>query len=76
MPKKGLQTLQDQLKLRRLTNNLLERFTVMIRSKNGELKRKLKYRINKLDRAIQTFNKQTRSNAKPTRPVHQHLDRK
>ena len=54
-----LQTLQDLLASKKLTNNLLERLPVSIRSlKMAEHKRELEDKINKLDRAIETFSKQ------------------
>jgi NAD(P)H-nitrite reductase large subunit len=54
-----LQTLQDLLASKKLTNNLLERLPVSIRSlKMAEHKRELEDKMNKLDRAIETFSKQ------------------
>jgi hypothetical protein len=53
-----LQTLEDLLASKKATNNLLEKLPIAVKSlKMQEYKKSLEEKLNKLERAIETFSK-------------------
>ena len=53
-----LQTLEDLLASKKATNNLLEKLPIAVKSlKMQDYKKSLEEKLNKLERAIETFSK-------------------